>query len=118
MSHGKWVGLRCLATACYRDHVVIPKSSNCYLSAPNAIYKICRDDRCQGLRRALQPISGEYDVVLIDCAPSLGLLTLNAMVAASHVLVAAVKLLAAGRPGGMLLLQDHLHLSSSISKYE
>ena len=46
-----------------------------------------RADRCQVLRRALEPVAGEYDVVLIDCAPSLGLLTLNAMVAASHVIV-------------------------------
>ena len=46
-----------------------------------------RADRCQVLRRALAPVAGEYDVVLIDCAPSLGLLTLNAMVAASHVIV-------------------------------
>jgi chromosome partitioning protein len=46
-----------------------------------------RADRCQALRRALEPVADRYDAVLIDCAPSLGLLTLNAMVAASYVLV-------------------------------
>src|SRR5258708_31024178 len=39
------------------------------------------------LRAALAPIAGEYDYVLVDCAPSLGLLTINALVAADRVMV-------------------------------
>lgn len=39
------------------------------------------------LQKALQPIAANYDFVLIDCPPSLGLLTLNALAAASSVLV-------------------------------
>lgn len=39
------------------------------------------------LKAALEQISGNYDTVLIDCPPSLGLLTVNAMTAAASVLV-------------------------------
>jgi len=39
------------------------------------------------LARALRPVLDEYDVVLIDCQPSLGLLTVNALTAAHGVLI-------------------------------
>ena len=39
------------------------------------------------LQRVLAPVLPHYDVVLIDCQPSLGLLTLNALCAADWVLV-------------------------------
>ena len=39
------------------------------------------------LARALESIRGRYDTILIDCPPSLGLLTVNALVAADAVLV-------------------------------
>ena len=39
------------------------------------------------LSRALRPVLDDYDVVLIDCQPSLGLLTVNALTAAHGVLI-------------------------------
>ncbi len=39
------------------------------------------------LRRVLQPIKDNYDYIFVDCPPSLGLLTLNALAAADSVLI-------------------------------
>jgi chromosome partitioning protein len=39
------------------------------------------------LKRALEPILEEFDFVMIDCPPSLGLITINALAAADEVLV-------------------------------
>jgi chromosome partitioning protein len=41
------------------------------------------------LRRALADVPGEFEVILIDCPPSLGLLTVNALVAAEWALITA-----------------------------
>ncbi|MEP6666792.1 MAG: AAA family ATPase [Nocardioidaceae bacterium] len=43
--------------------------------------------REQVLARALEPFMDTYDVILIDCQPSLGLLTVNALAAADGVIV-------------------------------
>ena len=46
-----------------------------------------KQDREYMLKRAIQDIKKDYDFILIDCAPSLGLITLNSLVAADSVMI-------------------------------
>lgn len=45
------------------------------------------DEREYVLKRILEPIRNEYDYILIDCSPSLGLITVNALTAAYSVII-------------------------------
>lgn len=60
--------------------------SNIDLSAAE-VQLVSEVAREQMLGRRLKPIMNDYDVVLIDCQPSLGLLTINALCAADGVMV-------------------------------
>lgn len=46
-----------------------------------------KEDREYMLKKAITHLKSEYDYILIDCAPSLGLLTLNALTAADSVII-------------------------------
>lgn len=46
-----------------------------------------KDEREYMLKKAIEDIKDDYDYILIDCAPSLGLLTLNALTAADAVII-------------------------------
>jgi chromosome partitioning protein len=39
------------------------------------------------LQRAIRPLEANYDYILVDCPPSLGILTINALTAASQVII-------------------------------
>ena len=45
------------------------------------------DNREKILRQLLEPIRADYDYILIDCSPSLGLITVNALSAADSVII-------------------------------
>jgi chromosome partitioning protein len=46
-----------------------------------------RDKREYMLKKALESVKEEYDYIIIDCAPSLGLITVNALTAADSVII-------------------------------
>jgi chromosome partitioning protein len=60
--------------------------SNIDLSAAE-VQLVTEVGREQALGRALKPVLDRYDVILIDCQPSLGLLTINALACADQVLI-------------------------------
>jgi chromosome partitioning protein len=76
------------------DEVIVPTNvpgmdllpSNIDLSAAEVqlVHEVARE---QTLQRVLQPAIQHYDVILIDCQPSLGLLTVNALTASDGVIV-------------------------------
>jgi chromosome partitioning protein len=45
------------------------------------------DERDRRLKLAIEPVSERYDFIIVDCPPSLGILTLNALTAATSALV-------------------------------
>lgn len=69
----------------------------------SAVYK-----REQRLRKALRPILDYYDAIIIDCPPSLGVLTLNALAASTETVIPV-------DPGvfpliGLNMLKDIIHM--------
>src|SRR5437899_9663030 len=67
-----------------RELVVAPCTVDLAAAEIELVGAIARE---QKLKQALTPIRDRCDYILIDCPPSLGLLTLNALVAADGVLV-------------------------------
>jgi len=63
---------------------IVPSTADLYGAEVELVDATRREYR---LREALIPCRGAYDYVLIDCPPALGLLTVNALVAAQAVLV-------------------------------
>lgn len=63
---------------------VIPANIDLSAAEVQLVNEVARE---QILARVLKPVSDDYDVVIIDCQPSLGLLTVNALTAAHGVLI-------------------------------
>lgn len=82
------------------EHTNTPDEATIECNAPNVsvipahidlvaieIELVDKENREYMLKQALQSIKDKYDYILIDCAPSLGLLTLNALTAADSVVI-------------------------------
>ena len=63
---------------------VIPSSADL---AGAGVELISFDHRERQLRKALEPVREKYDVIFIDCPPSLEMLTLNGLIAADGILI-------------------------------
>lgn len=63
---------------------ILPSNIDLSAAELQLVSEVARE---QTLLRVLEKVKDRYDVILIDCAPSLGLLTINALTAADRVVV-------------------------------
>ena len=63
---------------------IVPATLNLAGAEVELVSTLQRENR---LKSALSKVVGDYDIILIDCPPSLGLLTINALTAASEVII-------------------------------
>ncbi len=63
---------------------VLPSNEDLTLAEVKLLQEIGREMK---LRKALGPVTGLYDFILIDCPPSINMLTINALTAADGVLI-------------------------------
>jgi chromosome partitioning protein len=68
----------------FRNLWLLPATINLAGAEVELVSAISRENK---LRRAVRPVSAYYDYLFIDCPPSLGLLTINALALADSVLV-------------------------------
>jgi len=82
------------------EHTIDPKDAIVATSAPNVdlipahidlvaieIELVDKENREYMMKTAIEELKSKYDFILMDCAPSLGLLTLNALTASDSVII-------------------------------
>ena len=101
-SSGLGIDVESVAIGTYQvlEHSNTPQEAIVKSSAPNVdiipahidlvaieIELVDKEDREYMFKKALASVKDNYDYIIIDCAPSLGLLTLNALTAADSVVI-------------------------------
>ena len=79
------VGVRQTVLQCGIDNLSVIPSNIDLVGAE--IEMLERPEREKILKKVLAPIAADYDFILIDCSPSLGLLTVNALTAADSIII-------------------------------
>jgi chromosome partitioning protein len=81
-------------SSCALSEVIVPSTVTNLWVAPARIALAKLEAKLVGemdahfrLKDRLEPVRGDYEFMVIDCPPTLGLLTANALVASSHLLV-------------------------------
>jgi len=74
----------CIEPAAVKNLFVAPASLDLAGTEIELVPAFSRENR---LKRAIEQVQADYDYILIDCPPSLGLLTVNGLTAATEVLV-------------------------------
>lgn len=101
-SSGLGIDIEAIETGTYQvlEHSVTAQEAIIPTNTPNVdiiaahidlvaveIELVDKEKREYMLKQALEEVKGQYDFILIDCAPSLGLLTLNALTCADSVII-------------------------------
>ncbi len=73
-----------LLSSCVQNLFVVPANQDLAGTEVELVGELGREGR---LRKALAPLDPSIDVVIIDCPPSFGLLTINALTAANSVMI-------------------------------
>ena len=63
---------------------IVPANIDLSAAEVQLVNEVARE---QALKRVLRPVLDEYDLILVDCQPSLGLLTINALTASHGVII-------------------------------
>ena len=101
-SSGLWIDIESIRVGTYQvlEHSTSAKKAILTTDSPNLdiipahidlvaieIELVEEENREYMLKKSLEEIKNEYDFIIIDCAPSLGLITLNSLVAADSVII-------------------------------
>lgn len=100
--HDVMMGRSTIADILYESSGVDVAPSSIDLAGAE-VHLLTRTGREYVLQRALRPVADDYDFILIDCPPSLGILTINGLTAASEVLIPLQAELLTQRGLGQLL---------------